>query len=302
VSVTVRGPLFVEVLARRSMKRQGYTTVFEQRVRLVDNDPVIYLDVDSDFHLLDSLVKLEFNTNLVTDTLAVDGPYLVLEKPTHPQTPAERARWEMACQKWIDLSEAELGLTLLNNGKYGFSLTADGKGFRQTIVKGARYPRANPGAYNVKHHYQSFPIPTGFTDQGAQHMELGLLIHKGDWRSARLWEAGYNFNTPFEVVRTGAHRGSLPATASLISVESDHVYLGAVKRADDDGDLIVRLIEATGQPGTVVVNIGQGRRIKAAVETDLLELNPAPLSPSGSILSVEMGPYQIRTFKLKIGK
>ncbi|HUT52409.1 MAG TPA: glycoside hydrolase family 38 C-terminal domain-containing protein [bacterium] len=304
VKITSQGPLFVEAMVSRKTTRLAKVTTFSQRVRLVKGDPVLYLDLDSDFHLTDALTKVRFATVLNSDTVSADGPYLVLERPTHPQTASEKARWEMACQKWIDLSDkqAGMGLALLNNGKYGFSIINGGSGFALSVIKGARYPRANFEATNVKHHYYSFPIPTGFTDQGPQHAEMGLLVHPAGWREARLWEAGYNFNTPFEVVFTTPHKGKLPEEASFVSVDSEQIYLGAMKRAEDDDDLVLRLVEATGKPGTGTVKFGEGATIESAATTDLLELNPEPLSASGSSLTVDVGAYEIKTVKVKVSR
>ena len=299
VKITSQGPLWVELSVHRRMSKDGKATTFDQRVRLVRDDPVVYLDLDSDFHLENSLVKLEFNTTLKTDTVAADGPYLVLERPTHPRTPAEQARWEMPCQKWIDLAEPGMGLALLNRGKYGFSLNPDGTGYRLSVIKGAEYPRAESSSENVAH-YKRGQLP--YTDQGAHHAELGLLAHSGDWREAKLWRAGYEFNTPLEAMATEAHSGSLPAESSLVSLEAETTYLGSVKRAEDDNDLVLRLVEAAGKQGLATVKFGPGLKLVAAAETDLLELHPRPLAASGSSVTLEMGPYQVRTLKVKLAR
>ncbi len=300
VRITRQGPLFAEVSVKRKAKDRGLVTMFEQRIRVVKGDPVVYLDIESDFHMQDALVKVEYDTMIDSNTISADGPYLVVERPTHPSTPAEKAMWELPCHKWVDLSEPGFGLALLNKGKYGFSLTEDGSGYRLSIIKGARYPRANPGAKDVEHRYQSWPIPTGFTDQGHHHIELGLLPHEGGWRSAKLWRKGYEFNTPFEVLLTDAHSGELAPQGSFIRVESDSVYLGAIKRAEDDFDLVMRLVEAAGKRGSARIELGRAIKAGPAVETDLLELDPRPFSARGSEFEVQAGPYEIKTLKMGV--
>ena len=299
VRITASGPLWAEVTAERTMTRNGRATTLVQRVRLVQGDPVIYLDLDSDFHLENALLKLEFNTTLQSETVAADGPYLVVERPTHPRTPAEQARWEMVCHKWIDLAEAEIGLALLNNGKYGFSLNPDGTGYRLSVIKGAEYPRAEAGSIAVAH-YRSGNLP--YTDQGAHHVEMGLFPHPAGWREAKLWRAGYEFNTPLEAVRTRPHPGSLPAQGSFLTVAAETTYLGAMKRAEDDSDLVLRLVEAAGRTDRATLQFGPGLRVLSAQETDLLELHPAPVSAAGGKVLLEMGPYQVRTLKIKVAK
>jgi len=299
VKISASGPLLVEAVARRELKNNNKVTTFEQKVRLVRGDPLLYLDLDSDFQIENSLVKLEFNTTLDGNTVAADGPYLTIERPTHPQTIAAKARWEMANQKWIDLSDGKHGLALLNNGKYGFSLTENGKGFCQTLIKGAEYPASNPDSENVAH-YKSNQLP--YTDQGIHHIELALLVHQGGWRQAKLYQQGYNFNLPLEAIKTEPHSGELPDQASFVSLDSESAYLGIIKRAEDDDDLVVRLIEAEGKKGLATIKLGQGIKILSAAETDLIELNPKPISTAGSSLSLELEPYQIRTIKLKVKK
>lgn len=299
VEVTAEGPLFVEVKATREVVKNGRTTVFVQRVRVFEGDPMIYLDLDSRFNIEDSLVKVEFNTTVNTDRVAADGPYLVVERPTHPRTDAEKARWELACQKWIDLSDAVGGLALINNGKYGFSLNPEGTGFRLSVIKGAEYPMPYSDAVNVNHPKEK-DLP--YTDQGEHHIEMGLLAHAGGWREARLWEAGYEFNSPLEAVRAGSHGGVLGKEAGLVSLESDSAYIGWVKGAEDGDGLVIRVIEAAGRGGTVRLLPGAGLKFGRAMETDLLEMNLQPIQSSSRGITIELGPYQVRTIKARLSK
>jgi alpha-mannosidase len=297
VKLTRHGPMFAEVLARRSITVNGQTTVFEQRVRLADNDPLVYLDFDADYRLADSLTKVEFATGIVDDTVAADVAYTTIERPTHPATASEKARWEMYMHKWIDLSGPTGGLAILNNGKYGFSLAQDGKAMRITLVKCAKHPDPWSGATNVYH-----PKPGEYiqTDLGPQHAELALLAHEGDWKAARLWEDGYEFNTPLIAARVETHEGGLPASGSFVTIESGAGYIASVKKAEDDGDLVVRIVEAGGQSGPATLKLGLGRTLVSASETDLLEFNGKPLTVTGNAVTIDLGPYQIRTIKIKV--
>jgi alpha-mannosidase len=295
--ITSEGPLFIEVSTHRELDRDGKLTTFDQKVRLMPDDPVVYLDLDSDFHIEDSLIKVEFNTTVNSEKISADGPYLAIERSTRPETDRDKARWEMACQKWIDLSDNEKGLALLNNGKYGFSTNEDGTGFRLSVIKGAEYPMPYADAVDVAHPRKK-DLP--YTDQGEHRVEMGLLAHRGGWREAKMWKAGYEFNTPLVAVRTDAHQGSLPAEASFISLDSETSYIGSVKRAEDDNDLVVRLIEAAGRGGSATVRLGLGLKVSRAVETDLLELNPEPVDFKGKGVKLDIGPYQIRTLKIRI--
>jgi alpha-mannosidase len=289
-------PLAVEV----SVSRRFKNTKVRQFIRLVQGDPRVYLDWDLDFHEVDTLFKQGFETSLKSEKLTAEIAYAVIEYPTHPQTPAQQAQFEKPCQKWIDLSDGAEGLALLNNGKYGFSINPQGTGYRLSLIRGAHFPKANPGAENVHHHMWS-PIPRfEYTDQGKNYFETALLPHAGDWRRAKLWRAGYEFNTPLLATRADQHQGKLPAAGSFLTIEGDDVYLGAIKRAEDDNDLVIRLVEAAGRNSPVVLKFQNGWKPTGAAETDLLEMDPKPLAVKGNDLALTLTPFEIKTVKITL--
>ena len=289
VEITAKGPLFVEVTATRKVKTGGRITTFARQIRLMNNDPAIYLELDADVHLRNSIVKAEFSTTVESNMIAADGPYITVERPTHPATAREKARWEMACHKWIDLSDDTGGIALLNRGKYGFSLTPDGKGYRLSVIKASRHPRSNPFARDAGHSVFN-PLSTAPTDQGAHHIELALLPHRGSWRKAKLWQAGYEFNTPLIVYPTDAHSGSWPLEGSFVKVESNSTYIGSIKRAEDGPELALRLVEAAGRDDTATISFGFGVKIISSVETDLLVLNSESVRYSAYEIKFSIGP------------
>jgi len=56
-----------------------------------------------------------------------------------------------------------------------------------------------------------------------------LYPHRGDWRSAKTYRAGLEYNNPLLAQQTGRHRGSLPATRSFLTLEGDSLVLSALK-------------------------------------------------------------------------
>ncbi len=293
IEITDEGPLFARVKVKRTFQK----TEIVQEVTLYRESPLLHLDIWLDFHETDTLIKQGFDTSIKGHAVAADIPYAVIERPTHPGTEAEKARWEMPCQKWIDLSDREAGLALLNNGKYGFSLNHDGTGYRLSIIRGAHYPKAMPLAHDVRHHIIT---PTGITDQGEHRARTALYPHAGDWKDARLWQAGYEFNTPLEVIEAEPCIGTLPYSASLFSLDNNDVYIGSIKKAEDNDDVVIRLIEATGRKQKASVKVYKDLKIKDAFETDLLEFNPERLSFNSDRVNIEIEPFEIKTIKLSL--
>ena len=311
VKVVAEGPLFAEVVAERDFNDSKIL----QYIRIYKGDARVHLTTRFDFHEPDTLVKAGFDTNIKTDKIAAETSYAVIERPTRPDTAAERARWEASCHRYIDLSDGEQGLALLNNGKYGYSLNSDGTGYRLTLLKAAQYPESAGEAVDVEHYRLPYLLRTLLTldrqtDQGPHTAWTALYPHQGDWKEARLWQAGYEFNTPLEVYVTDRHSGGLSAKHSFIEVDNPDVYLGALKKAEDDDSLVLRLIEAGGKSGRAEVGLAGFGGMGKAFETDLLEWGPEPLDsvdggPEGpettkarQRIALDFSPYEIKTVKI----
>ncbi len=294
VKIVQKGPVLVQVL----VERKGDPTSFKQWITLTAFSPLVRLTTFTDMHWKETLVKVEYNTSIKSDKVWAEIPYAVIARPTHPETPAEKARWEMPCQKWIDLNDSNYGLALLNRGKYGFSLNQEGTGYRLSIIKAAKHPKPMPEAKNVNLLY--IPFPTKHTDQGEHWAYLALFPHSGTWQRAEVYKAGYEFNTPLIAQKIDTHSGELPASLSLLSLKSDGAYLASIKKAEDDESLIVRVVEGKGIDTVAQIIVNPLFKITGAWETDLLELNPKEIAYNSKSVSFPIGHFEIKTIKLRL--
>ncbi|HYF90667.1 MAG TPA: glycosyl hydrolase-related protein [Symbiobacteriaceae bacterium] len=71
-----------------------------------------------------------------------------------------------------------------------------------------------------------------------------------------------------------------------------------VKQAESDEGVVVRIFEFGNRRGPATLVFG--RRIRSAVETNLLEEGATPVSSLGHRLTVDMTPYAIRTLVLRL--
>ena len=286
------------VFARVYIERKGDPTSFKQWITVYNDSPMVEMITYTDMHWHMTLVKVEFNTTVQTEKVASDIPYAVIERSTHPKVAWDAARTEMPCQKWTDLSNDKEGVALVNFGKYGFSLNDDGAGWRMSIVKAAKYPKPIPRARKVNTLYDILPTPD--TDQGDHWAQLAIMPHAGNWREAKVYKAGYEYNTPVAVYRTSGHTGDLPSEANIISLNSGSAYIADLKKAEDDDSLVVRVVESAGKDTTAILKVGQNLKIADAAETDLVELNPKPLTHDAKSVSFPVGHFEIKTIKIKV--
>lgn len=265
--------------------------------------PFLTITTVVDWREESKMLKVDFTTSARVEKVASDIPYGTIERPTAPRYPAQKAKWEMPCQKWIDMSDGSAGIALLNQDKYGFSV--DGSCVSLTLLRSPVYPPPINGAWGLR---PSEDRPKR-SDIGTHAIRYGIAPHSGDWRAAEMWKLGQEFNDTMMSVRTDHHRGILPREATALSCRSGSTYVGAIKRPEDIPDkagttyhqLIVRLIEAAGKPDNVLLKFGANMTITDAKEMDLLEFSttPIPGSRPGEV-EISMKPFEIKTIKVTI--
>ena len=227
----------------------------------------IELDWQHDEHLL----SIVFPLDVRADTAACDIQFGHVRRPTHPSNSWDAAKFEVCAHRYVDLSEPDFGVAVLNDGRYGHGLF-DGR-VRVSLARAARYP--DPDA-----------------DRGAHTVNLALLPH-GAGLNEVVAEAE-RFNHPLRVV-SGSAIGEAPAP--IVSLVGDGVEIDAIKPADDgDGDIIVRLHEAVGNRTRITVACD--RRILAASRCNLLEEPQAGLEVGDGICALTMTPFELVTLRL----
>ncbi|HEY4359190.1 MAG TPA: glycoside hydrolase family 38 C-terminal domain-containing protein [Acidobacteriaceae bacterium] len=195
-------------------------------------------------------------------------------------------QFEVLSHRWIDLTDksGSFGTSILTDYKNG-SDKVDDSTIRLTLLR-------SPGT------------DAGYTDQGNQdwgHHDItfGIAGHRGDWRDAGTDWQGYRLNNPIRAFATTAHSGSLGKKLSLFSVDSKHVRLFAMKKAENSDELVVRMVETAGKPtgpihATFAAPVVQAREINAQ------EMPVGEAAANKGVLDLTLSAYQPRTFALKL--
>ncbi len=136
--------------------------------------------------------------------------------------------------------------------------------------------------------------PDAVADMGTHHFIYGIVPHTADWRSPAVLTAARSLNEPLRAAVVDVHAGTGRATTSAMSITSGTVDLGALKRAEDSGAWVVRLVETSGKPTIAALHFA--KPIASAVEADLLERpTGAKFAPTGQTLSIPMKAWEIKT-------
>ena len=110
------------------------------------------------------LLKAAFPVDVRAAEATYEVQFGAITRPTHRNTSWEQEKFEVCGHRWVDLSEAGYGVSLLNDCKYGHDV--QGNVLRLTLLRGTERP--DPEA-----------------DRGEHSFTYALLPHLGDWRDGR---------------------------------------------------------------------------------------------------------------------
>jgi alpha-mannosidase len=267
VSVVERGPLRVTLEVERRILNSAYT----QRLSLTYNSPRLDITTDIDWRERHTLLKVAFPVNILSPVATFEIQWGQVQRPTHRNTSWDWARFETCAQKWVDLSESDYGVSLLNDCKYGHDVQAGT--MRLSLLRSPTAP--DPEA-----------------DQGRHTFTYSLLPHAGAVGETTV-AAAYTLNDPLLAVRG---KGDAQSALSLFSVDRPNVVIETVKRAENGSGIVVRLYESQRQRGSVTLQTGFD--LGRAERTNLLETPRETLTCQGNRVAFDIKPFEIVTLKL----
>jgi alpha-mannosidase len=277
VRIVERGPVRIAL----EITRQAAGSTFVQRVMLTEGGDRVDVETRVDWKSPNTLLKVSFPFTASNAKATYDLGLGTIERgnntPDHYEVPA---------QKWADLTDASggFGAAVLNDSKYGWDKPAD------NVVRLTLLHTAKPKAYP----YQSS------NDLGHHRFVYAIAGHSSDWRAGRVPARAEALNRPLVVFQATAHPGALGRSVSLLSLDDQtgQVAIRAIKKAEDEDAIVVRVQEQYGRPARTRIkltgSIADAREINAAEEP------VGVAAASGGEIAVDLGPYQPRTFALRL--
>ncbi|MBY5355167.1 alpha-mannosidase [Rhizobium leguminosarum] len=193
----------------------------------------------------------------------------IVERATHTNTSWEQAMFEAVAHRFVDISEPDFGVALLNNAKYGHS--ARGNVIGMSLVRGPIYP--DPLA-----------------DEGEQSFTYALMPHQGAWHEGGVLDEAIDLNQPLVSAESS---GLSAGTFAPLAVTGIPVAFSGLKPAEEGDGLILRLYEPAGRRGSLALSLPSGWA--ASQPLNILE---EPMERKGP---ADIMPFEIRTWKLQNG-
>lgn len=271
IEIVEQGPVSGAI----EMTRSFGNSRIKQKMVIYADIPRIDFQTWVDWHETRKFLKVAFPVDVNTTKARYEIQFGNVERPTHTNTSWDLARFEVCAHKWADLSEADFGMSLLNDCKYGHH--TKGNVMRLSLLRAPKEP--DPEA-----------------DMGEHVMTYSILPHSGSYIDAQTVRHAYALNVPLRCVVEKAHPGEIPQEKSFVAVDSENVVLEAVKKAEKGEGTILRFYECHGVRDSVSVKVDLP--FKKVQEVDLMEDRISDVASKNGEFSFDIKPFEIKTFRL----
>ncbi len=242
-----------------------------------------YVRVEQLFPVQQPGTKMEYGVpygaNSLDNVMPGTGP--------HARDEIQREAWQKyrVIQGWVFAGTPEWGVTVSADHQL---MRLENGLIQANMIRGQRYTsaRINRGGELTSMHYPA---------KGHYVFKYSFSSGPGDWRAARSYQAGLNFNNPLipVSVEDDISGKSLPPTHSFLSVQGDNLVVTALKKAEADGSVILRLYEIQGKKAeTPILFLGKPKNFR---ETNLLEEDVG----AADAKMLRLNPYQVKTVRLE---
>lgn len=259
-------------------------------------------------------LRFEVPTILRADLASYETQFGITKRPTVRNTSWDAAKFEVCGHKFADLSESSLGLALVTDSKYGYSV--EGGRMRVSLLKGATYPDAHQ-------------------DEGDHSIAFGLYPHLSQLEASDVVHVGRIFNEPLEMGTDAASTAVEAIESAAMPIKLDLPKAGApqatvldtIKRGEDDFEyygqggrsdsktVIVRVYESLGSHASPVLSTTLP--VKEVKRTNMLEDDDEEASKTNlhvfrpdaadgvsggdcvTKIALKLQPFEVATIKLR---
>lgn len=277
--------------------------VMVSRITLRRGARHVEVGLEFDHNIEDHRLRVMFPSGIegASDSCA-EGHFNVDRRPIEPRERllGKNRFWQdmqtHPMQSFVDVSDGETGLAVFNDGLCEYEIVNNRE--RTVAITLMRAVRNWIVSGNTRG--ASFPSQKGGQCAGRHEFRFGLRPHSGEWNDANLYQEAQRFVVPVRPIECGRGEGKmLSMNQSLFAIEPSELVLSAIKKAEDNDNLIVRVYNPTDRSveGT----------LESAVSVDkaeLVNMNEEPIGElecsGGGHVPLSVDPCKIVTVMLHV--
>lgn len=273
VKVLVRGPVYDVIEVKRDILHSQLTQhiVLYRGMRRIDFETKVDWHEKGSAHADAPMLRVAFTPFLEAAKATFEVAYAGIERPSDGR--------EVPALRWVDVSDKQYGVSLLNNAKYGHQVNGNTLGL--TLLRASYEPDNNP-------------------DEGNHEFTYSLYPHNGTWMDASTEQQAAGLNQPLLAAVTDGHTGNVKPGVSGVHCSAKNTVVSAVKHAEEQPEqgrtLIVRMYESHGKATDAIVEFTWP--VEKAEVVDLLERTQSMLPLDMNRCRVAFTPHEIVTLKL----
>ncbi len=249
-------------------------SVITQDITLEAESETLIFDTTVDWHEREKVLKAEFPLDIRSRFATCEIAHGALERPTYANNSYEKAMFEVCAHKWADLSQSDMGVSIINDCKYGYDIDRDI--MRITLMRAPILPDAT-------------------ADKGISTFRYGIYAHENRWDSADTVKEAFRENIPLKAVF--CEKGSSAVgECSFITLSDEKVMIDAVKEAQDENGIIIRVYETSAHSGDVKMTLPV--KISALYECNMMEEEISPMSHEDCAFNFTVKPFEVKTFRI----
>lgn len=228
------------------------------------------------------LLKTYFPLSVYSDEATFEIQFGNIKRTTHNNTNEDFAKFEVCGHRFVDISENDYGVSILNDSKYGYDTESNRIGL--TLIKS--------------------PIrPDKLADKTTHYFTYSIYPHQKNVLSSDVQYEALKLNCPLLYNVNNSYKGNDEGYGfeSFIECADSNVIVDTVKIGEDGNSIIVRLYEYRNQHNENCKLTINNVKIVSVFETNLLEENEEEINTRDNIITYEIKPYEIKTFKIIFG-
>jgi len=275
ISVVEKGPHRAAI----RIERKYLASTVVQVISLEAGARQVEFDTYIDWQERQTVLKACFPFDLNTSEIRSEIQFGHVRRATHRNTSWDKARFEASMHRWVDMSEGDFGVALINDCKYAYDALE--QLVRVTLVRGTTHPD-----------------PTA--DLGEHRLRYALVVHDGLTDLPQVHRAAERFNNPVAVIgkpKAKAAAGEL-STFSFAKVDVDHVALETVKKAEKSDAIVLRVFEHANMRANATISFGIP--VKSVRLVNLMEEGAGPkLAVTDNSVTLNLRPFEIATLLIE---
>jgi len=228
------------------------------KVSLRKGEPWVAVETNLVNLVKNHYLQVCFPTGISRNIIHVQTPFDVVERSCTVQDPsrfAEAPQTEQPMDSFVDKSDGNAGLALLNEGLKAYEADDDEAGtVRLTLLRCFTLLICQTWKWS-----DYSPYDPESQCPGEHTYKYAIMPHEGDWQTGNVWRESENFNTEvFTAMMSPAGNGNQPLSRSFLDVQPSVLQVSAVKKSESGNGWVVRVFNPSNKTITARMCLNNG--------------------------------------------